>query len=302
MDRLSSMKIFQRVVEMGSFSAVAKEMGLSQSSISKSITALEKYLVVRLLIRNTRSQILTEAGKEYYDYCVRILNDVEEAESVISENSGEPKGQLRLSAPFSYGQHRIEPLLWGFMKQYPELNIDFILSDQNLDMIKEGIDLSIRLGPLSNSSLIARQLGTCPRYTVASPEYLKIRGQPQELNDLVNHQCIVFTLFPTKNIWHFSHNAKAQTIHVTGNFSTNSPDTMREATIAGKGIAVMPHFLIEKQLASGQLVKLLHDYIPIPVPIHVVYPMRRFLSPKIKCFIDYFQQQSKPFFDNDNSS
>jgi len=290
MDTLSSMSIFQRVVEMGSFTAVANETGLSQPSVSKHVSALEIRLGVRLLNRNTRHQTLTDAGREYYEHCVQILSDVAEAESVVSEGSETPKGTLRLSTPISYGQHRIAPMLWGFMEKHPDLKVELILGDSNLDLVKEGIDLAIRLGPLNDSSLVARNLGICPRYTVASTDYLKKHGHPKVITDLKDHECIVFTLLPTKNQWHFSKNKKDENVHVTGRFSTNSPHAMRDATLSGLGIAVMPMFMIQEGLDSGDLELVLKDYEPTPVPISAVYPVRRFVSQKVQCFIDYFKQ------------
>jgi len=290
MDTLTSMSIFRRVVEIGSFSAVANELGMSQPSVSKHLSSLEAHLGIRLLNRNTRHQTLTDAGKEYYDYCVRILLDISEAEAMVSESQGQPKGTLKLATPISYGQKVIAPMLWTFMQKYPELNIDLVLDDRNIDLIKEGIDLAIRLGPLNDSSLVARSLDTCPRYTVASPDYLKKMGTPKTLDDLKQHNCIVFTLFPTRNEWHFTHNNRDKQVHVTGRLSTNNPTTMLSASIAHQGISVMPLFMIKESLKNGVLVTILNDYQPIPIPINAIYPVRRFVPQKVKCFIEHYQQ------------
>ena len=290
MDTLASMSIFRRVVEIGSFSAVAAEMGLSQPSVSKHVSSLEAHLGVRLLNRNTRHQTLTDAGREYYDYCIRILSDVAEAESIISESKGQPKGTLKLSAPISYGQRVVAPMLWGFMGEYPDLSVDLVLDDSNLDLVREGIDLAIRLGPLNDSSLIAHKLDVSARYAVASPGYLKTAGSLEKLEDLKHHECIVFTLFPTRNDWHFTHNSSNKNVRVTGRLSTNNPATMFDATVAGLGISVMPMFMLRESLKNGELVTVLDDYEPIPINISAVYPVRRFVPQKVKCFIDYFQQ------------
>ncbi|HHH42825.1 MAG TPA: LysR family transcriptional regulator [Gammaproteobacteria bacterium] len=289
MDTFASMTIFRRVVEAGSFSAVARETGLSQPTISKHVIALEERLGTRLLNRSTRQLNLTEAGKEHYEYCTRILDELAEAEASVGRGQSETAGTLRISMPIAFGRLQVLPHLWQFMAAYPELKLDLILDDHNTDLVKDGIDLVIRMGPMADSSLIAKPIGTCARVTVASPAYIARHGKPATLNDLKTHECLVFTLLATRNIWHFTGRKGDENVRVNGRFSTNSPDAVREAVLAGMGIAVVPLWLIDGCLEDGRLQTVLDDYIPIPMAVHAAYLDRRFVARKVRYFIEHLR-------------
>jgi len=290
MNVLLSMTVFRRVAETGSFSTVARETGMSQPTVSKHVAALEEHLGTKLISRSTRQLNLSEAGKQYYEQCTRILDELAEAEAGLRQQHALPKGTLRVNVPVTFGRLEIVPRMWEFLARYPDLNVELIMDDHQIDLVKEGVDMAIRVGVLADSSLIARKIGNSPRVTVASPDYLATNGEPQTLQDLKQHDCIVYTLLSTKNTWHFTGPRGKESIRVRGRFSTNNPDAIREATLAGTGIAVTPTWLIGNCVEQGKLKVLLNDYAPTPFEIHAVYPERRFVPAKVRCFIDYLRE------------
>lgn len=293
MDLITSMSIFKRVVETGSFSAVARETGLSQPTVSKHVAELENRLGTKLLNRSTRQLSLTEAGKEYYDRCSELLSDLEELESSVGQSRSEPTGTLRVNIPVTFGRMYLLPILWEFMSQYPDLKIDLVMDDGYVDLVKDGVDLAIRVGPLPDSSLIARKIGDSPRVTVASPDYLAEHGEPKTLTDLEDHSCIVYTFLTTRNEWHFNGASGEEKLRVHGDFSASSPDAIREAVVAGVGIAVTPLWLVHDALTQGKVKEILTDYDPTPLEIHAVYPDRRFVPRRVGLFIDHLKTSMK---------
>lgn len=289
MDVLVSMSVFRRVAETGNFSAVAREMELSQPTVSKHIAALEKHLNVKLLNRSTRQLNLTDVGKRYYDSCVHIIDEMQETESTIRNQQSLPTGTLRINTPVTFGEISIVPHLWEFLTEYPELNIDLIMDDHYIDLVKEGVDMAIRVGPMNDSNLIARKIGNSPRVTVASQKYLDIYGEPDNLQDLKEHKCIVYTLLTTLNEWHFTGPQGKESIKVSGRFRVNNPRVIRQAVLEGQGIAVTPIWLVDDYIKTGQVKVILDKYIPTTLDIHAVYPEKRFVSAKVRFFIDYIR-------------
>ena len=287
MDMFVSMSVFRRVVEAGSFSAVARAMTLSQPTVSKHVAALERRLGTRLINRSTRQLNLTDAGRDYYEHCVRILDDLAEVETRVGGGKSQPEGMLRVSMPMAFGRLQVLPHLWRFLAEYPDLNIELLMDDHIIDLLKVGVDVVIRMGPMASSSLIAQKIGDFARVAIASPEYLADHGEPKVPADLKHHDCLVFTLLATQNEWHFRSLKGAEKIRVDGRFSSNSPDAIREAALAGMGIAVVPLWLIQDYLEQGQLKIILGDYKPIPIEIHAAYPDRRFVPSKVRYFIDH---------------
>ncbi len=290
MDVLLSMSIFRRVAETENFSEVAREMGISQPTVSKQIAALEKHLNVKLLNRSTRQLSLTDIGKQYYSQCVQLLDELNECESRIRNQQSELAGLLRINTPITFGELNIVPHLWQFLADYPDLKIDLVMDDHYVDLVKEGVDMAIRVGPLTDSTLIARKIGDSPRVTVASPAYLAKHGEPKTLQDLKQHNCLVYMLLATRNDWHFSGPQGNESIRVEGRFSVNNPRVIRNAVLAGQGIAVTPIWLIEDCIKSGEVTVILDEYIPTPLEIHALYPARRFVPAKVRSFIDYLQE------------
>jgi len=291
MNVLLSMKVFRRVAETENFSEVARELNLSQPSVSKHVAALEKHLNTKLLNRSTRQLNLTDIGKQYYKHCAHILDELLEIETTLGKQQAVPTGTLRINVPVTFGELDIVPHLWEFLAEYPELNIDLIMDDHYIDLVKEGVDLSIRIGPLTDSSLIARKIGDSPRVTVASLDYLAEYGEPETLQDLDAHKCIVYTLLTTRNEWHFSGPNGQESIRVNGRFSVNNPRSIRQAVLAGQGIAVTPIWLMGEYLESGQVKVILDNFEPTPLEIHAVYPERHFVPAKVRLFIEYIKEK-----------
>jgi len=291
MDRLSAMNMFVRVVETGSFSAVAKELNSTQPTVSKNIAELESWLGAKLLNRSTRSLRLTETGADYYERCVAILQDVEDAEQNVGLLQTQPKGLVRVSAAVAFGSLHIVPRLTGFAEQYPDIRVDISLNDRVVDLVEEGIDIAFRMGTLRDSNLIARKICASPTVTAATPEYLKQNGLPRHPRDLKDHNYIVYTDLGNREHISFEEDGEEIHIKVNGNLQTNNSEVLRSALTAGLGIARVPRWLVGDQLADGSLIEVLQEFQPGPTNIHVVYSPGRHLPSKFRCFMDYFAEQ-----------
>lgn len=290
MDLVVGMSMFRRVVEAESFSAVARETSVSQPTISKHVSALEKHLGVKLLNRSTRQLALTESGKEYYHHCIRILDELAEAEASVGKQKTELTGTLRVNVPVSFGRLEMLPMLWSFMKEYPAITLDIVMDDHYVDLVKEGIDLAIRIGPLFDSSLVARKLGCYQRVTIATRSYLKEFGEPKTLEDLQQHSCVVFTLLTTGNTWQYNKDGELKKVRVRGRISTSSPDTMREAVLQGFGIAVAPTWLVQDKIDDGSLEVILKNYSPTEMELNAIYPERHYVPEKVHALIDHLRK------------
>ncbi|HLO50422.1 MAG TPA: LysR family transcriptional regulator [Kamptonema sp.] len=286
MDRITCMQSFVRAIEMNSFSAVAREQQTTQPTISKQIAALEKYLGVQLLTRSTTNLSLTEEGKKYYQYCQQILETVAEAEASLTGKE-QATGVLRLGCPVLFGQMQIVPRLNAFMTRYPDVKIDLMMADHFVDIVEEGLDLLIRIGNRQDNSLISDRIGTTRRVTVATTSYFEQAGEPQTPEDLVDHDCIVYTRLATGNEWHFQGTDGVIKVRVGGCFQTNSSVAIRAAVLSGLGIAIAPVWMFGDEIYRGDLKVVLQDYQPTPLPIHAVYRRSRFYPAKISCFINF---------------
>jgi len=294
MDVMHSMAVFRRVVEAKNFSAVARETNMSQSTVSKHIAALEERLGTKLLNRSTRSLKLTEAGKEYYHHCIRILNDFQEAEASVGKGKIKPTGTLRISTSAAFGRICILPHLSEFFRIYPDINVDLLFDDDYVDLVKEGIDLAIRIGPLEDSTLIARKIGTTPRIVVASPDYLVKHGRPKKPADLVKHECLFYSLQKTPDLWYFNSTQKGdESVRVNGRLKASSPDAISDATMEGLGISVVCEWYVRDYIKQGHLKVILPDYRPTAYDIHAVYPERKFVPQKVKRMIEFLAEKVK---------
>lgn len=291
MDRLSAMNMFVRVVETGSFSAVARELNSTQPTISKNIAELESWLGAKLLNRSTRSLRLTETGTDYYERCVAILQDVEEAEQVVGELQTQPKGIVRVSAVAAFGRLHVVPRLRAFFDQYSDIKVDIRLNDRTVDLVEEGIDVAFRMGKLPDSNLIARKLSSSPIVTAAAPEYLKNHGIPDHPGDLRAHNYIVYGDIGSNGEIAFVEDGAPFFVRVEGSLITDNTEAMRTALIAGLGISRGPRWLIGDAIARGELVEILKDYQPESQDIYAVYSPGRHLPSKVRCFIDFFREQ-----------
>ncbi len=292
MDVMNSMAVFRRVVEAKNFSAVARETNMSQSTVSKHIAALEERLGTKLLNRSTRSLKLTEAGKEYYHHCIRILNDFQEAEASVGKGKIKPTGTLRISTSAAFGRTGILPYLDEFFSTYPDISIDLLFGDDYVDLVKEGIDLAIRIGPLADSTLIARKMGTSQRVVVASPEYLVKHGRPKKPADLIKHDCLFYSLQKTPDLWYFNSAQEGdESVRVSGRFRASSPDAICDATVEGLGISVLCEWYIREQIKDGRLKVILPEYRPTAYDINAVYPERKFVPQKVKRMIEFLSSK-----------
>jgi len=295
-DRLAAMKVFVRVVETGSFSAIARENATTQSAVSKQVAALEAHLGAKLLSRSTRALSLTEEGEAFFPEARRLVSDFEAVEGRVRSGQPQLMGWLRIAASVAYGRRILMPLVQSFLKRNPAVRIDLRLSDGFTDLVEQGVDLALRLGNLPDSSLVARKIGEWRRVLVAHPSYFaRFSGPPPKLDhprDLSAHNCIVYTELSTHNAWEFVSPA-GETVHVrvAGNLQTNSSEAIRSAALSGLGVCHAPDWLLLDELASGQLVTLLPEWGGPPIPIQAVYPEHRRHAPKVEAFIAHLGEQ-----------
>jgi DNA-binding transcriptional LysR family regulator len=295
MDKATEMMIFCRSVEQGSFSAAARLLDLTPSAVSKQITRLEDRLGVRLLNRTTRRLRLTEEGQAFYERSKTILNDIEDIEQSIAATQQTPRGTLRISASVAFGRSQLVPLLPKFMQQNPHISIDLELTDRTVNLLEEGIDVSIRIGRLDDSSYIARKIADNRRLICAAPSYLARYGVPQTPDDLLNHNCIRSNDPGSHlNDWEFETPEGTRVIHVSGNFAANLSDILYKAGLAGIGLVRLSTFLIGADIEAGRLVPVMPDYVDDSRSIYAIYPHRRHLSPKVRAFIDFLVSEYSP--------
>lgn len=289
MDTLEAMAIFIRVVERGSFSAVAREVGFSQPTISKQIGALEKRLGGRLFARSTRNLCLTDEGQHYYEHCRQILAAVDNAEHSFQTGQERVAGPLRIASSGSFGRIQIAPRLRGFLQRYPDVSIDLQLADENIDLVSEGIDIAVRIGELKDSSLVARQIGLTKRQVFAAPGYLEQFGVPATPYELRAHNCLVFNQLEHFGNWRFEHRREWIGVQVKGNVRSNNSESIREMVLSGLGISLSPSWLFREDLQAGRVVALLDGYSPASLPIHAVSPADRRQSARVRAFTDYLR-------------
>ena len=298
MDKLSAIQTFIRVAEAGSFSAVAKELGTSQSSVSKSVAALEKDLGIKLLARTTRSISLTEEGGRYFEQVRRLVAEIQDAEIALKNGEHQLTGVLRIAASVGYGRKVLMPLIDQFLTEHPEVKIDLNLNDGFIDIVEQGIDVAIRIGDLPDSSLLAKRVGTTHRALMASKSYLKriknTIGEPKIPTDIEQHDCAIYTGLQGRNVWEFSsQDGSTVKVRVSGNFQSNSSEAIRAAGLSGMGLCYSPTWLFEDEIQSGEIKILLSDWPMRPLPIHAVYPPQRKNSAKVKAFVEHLSHHIK---------
>ena len=295
MDRLETLRVFRKVADRQSFSAAARELGLSNAGVSKHIARLEADLGARLIDRTTRRMSLTEAGRAYFDRCTRILDDLAEADQAVGQLSAAPRGLLRVTAPASFGVPYLSRLLPEFMARHPELSVDLSFNDRFVDLVEEGIDLAVRIRTdLPDSQLVVRRLAPVERILCASPSYLARRGEPRHPRELGAHDCIVYTLSTTPGEWRFQGPDGETAVPINGRFRCNNGQAMLAAAEAGIGIANSPIFSVAAALRAGRVRRLLPDWQPPPHALYLVYPPGRHLSPKVRAFADFLAERFKP--------
>jgi len=288
MDLLSNIKVFIKITELNSLAGAANKLNISPSSVSKQISSLEDYLGVRLLNRTTRSISLTNIGESYLNKARNIVEAFDQAEVLVNASQNQPRGLLRIASPTSFGLRHISPHLPKFMNIYPELKVELITYEGHIDIIKESIDVAIRLTELEDSSLVRRKISPGSRTIVASPEYINKNGKPNTPDDLLKHRLVTFRGKSIYNDWHFTVNEISSTMHVKGKLSMSSGEHILRAVINGGGISMLSGYITGRQIRDGRLQNLLTEFVKEEDPIYAVYPSKKYLSQKIKYFYKLF--------------
>lgn len=294
MDRLTSMEIFARVVESESFTAAAERLGLSRAAVSKRIQQLEEDLGARLLNRTTRQVLPTEIGRAYYDRCLRVLHEAENAENFVRQLHNEPRGLLRINAPQSFGTLHLAPALARFAAAYPDLGISITLNDRIVSLFEEDFDVALRVSRAVPPNLIGHRLSPVKIVLVASPEYLKQKGRPLHPNDLARHTCLQYSYLATGDHWALRGPDGEHQVPVESPFNANSGDMLLEAAIAGLGITIVPNFIAWCAIAAGRLETVLDDYGSPDLSLFAVYASGRQPSAKIRLLVEFLSERFGP--------
>jgi DNA-binding transcriptional LysR family regulator len=301
MESFAAIPIFVTVVETGGFSPAAKQLGISKSAVSKRVTQLEEQLGAKLLHRTTRKLSLTEAGEHYFQHARMAHQAAKDAKDAVDQLQGEPQGRLRINAPMSFGRLHLAPLIPEFLKRYPKINIDLVMEDKVSDLIGDGFDIAIRGGNLSSSSLVARKLAPLKNILCVSPEYIKHHGKPTQLEELHEHNCLIFTHSHDVKEWIFIKAGQTYAIEVTGNYQVNNSEALKEAILQGVGIGRLPTFVAGQELKKGKLIALFEDYRMPDKSINAVFPERQYMPTKVRAFIDFAIEYfggDTPYWDN----
>ncbi len=278
---------FVTVAEVNSFTQAAKKLSTSVAQISRRVSALEERLAVKLLNRTTRKVTLTEAGQLYFQHCRQLVEGLELAELAVTQMQSSPKGLLKITAPVTYGERHLAPLLNQFLEHYPQVDLELILTNQKLDLLEAGIDIALRLGRLEPSTLIARRLASRQLYVCASKAYLESFGEPHTLSELNHHQCLLGSM----EYWRFSEAGKQRSMRVSGRIKCNSGFALRDAAKRGLGLVQLPDYYIEQDLKSGELIEVLSQYREQKEGIWALYPQNRNLSAKVRLLIEFLAKQ-----------
>ncbi len=287
MDMIPAMKTFVLAVQTGTFSAAARALGTTQPTVSRTIAALEKHLSVRLFHRSTRAIMLTDDGRLFHELARRALETLFEAEEGIRQRCQAPAGLIRMGTPQTFGKLLIAPAMPRFLALHPGIDLELCMNEKYVDMIAGGLDLMIRIGELSDQSLIARRIGVSRRVTVASSAYLKQRGVPLTPADLAHHDCVVHTRLALHERWRFESGDGPITVKVHGRFRADDAEVVRDAVLAGAGITVAPLWIYSRAIERGQARVILPGFAPRPLPVHAVYASGKFLSGRVRAIIDF---------------
>jgi DNA-binding transcriptional LysR family regulator len=290
MDRFDAMRMFVRVVETGSFSAVARETGVGQPSVSKQIAQLEAHLGAQLMRRTSRSMSLTEAGQTFYESAVRLVGELEAAESLIGRGQTAPSGLVRVTVAPVFARLYVVPRLPEFFARYPDISVELIVSERTVNLIGEGIDLAIHNGELIDSTLIVRRIAMTPVITAATPAYLAAQGEPASPSDLEHHACVVFAPGGEPRPWTFRGKFGPIDHHPKGRFRTADAEQIRAAVLADLGLAHTPGWVFAQEIAAGAVRAVLVEYEPAPLAISAVHPAGRRLPTKVRVFAEFLTE------------
>jgi DNA-binding transcriptional LysR family regulator len=286
MSQIEDMRIVVEVVDRGSFSAAATRLGVTKQLVSRRVMALEERLGVQLLVRTTRRLAPSELGQDYVERARRIIAEVEDAEQAMASHVAAPRGTLRISAPLSFGQSHLSPLLAGFLSLHPGVRLELDMADRPVNLVAEGYDVAVRIGNLVDSSLIARKLTTIKMVICATPSYLERVGIPTTIKELQSHDCLEYR-HSKGATWPLTVNGALEMVAVRGCFLANNGDVLRDAAIAGLGLVQLPTFIIVQDLASRRLVTVMDAFAPPPTAAYVVHPTHRQRSRLVRAFSDY---------------
>jgi len=290
MDKLTSMRVFCRVVARENFSQAARDLHISPAMVTKHIASLEEQLNIRLLNRTTRTVSTTEAGERYYLIARNMLADLEDAESSLAELGSRPTGTLKLTAPIDFGVLSLAPAIARYLSLYPEVKIDISYQDKRVNLVEEGFDLAIRIGNLSDSTLVAQRIMPQRMLCCAAPAYLAVQGTPEVPTDLRKHSCLTYTYSATNNEWLFRKDGHSTAVRISGRLNANNGRAIVAAAIEGVGIVIKPEFMLQEALENGSLVQILEDYEIPSSTVYAVYPHRQYLPAKMSSFIDFLKE------------
>jgi DNA-binding transcriptional LysR family regulator len=285
MDRMTSMATFVKVVESGGFSAAARTLGMSPSMVTAHVQSLEERLGVRLLNRSTRRVSLTEVGHAYYERCLQVLADVEDADQIAQALQSTPRGTLRLNTSIAIPP-LLAPVIAEFVALYPDVSINLTMTDRMIDLVEEGFDLAVRNMSVPDSSLVVRRVATYRFVVAGAPSYLAARGTPKQPADLAHHNCLIYSHSAWGNEWRFAAPNGEQSVTVRGNLQANSDNALRLAAVHGQGLALAPSFLLIDEIKAGRLIPVLTEFLQTENAINAIYPHRHHLSAKVRSFID----------------
>jgi DNA-binding transcriptional LysR family regulator len=291
MDRMAAMETLVRVVETGSFSEAARQLHVGQPAISKSIAQLEERLGVKLLLRSTRGLTPTEAGESFYERAKRAIEEADEAEHAARGAGTSLSGRLRVSAAPTFASLHIIPHLAEFLARHPNLDMEIVLDDEQIDLIGEGIDISLRMGNLPESSLTVRKIGQSPRIVVAAPSYLQKKGEPKIPGELIGHESVIYAKGPGRDVWLFSKKSSEISVTVKGRVRVSAAEGVRSAVLAGMGLTVASEWMFTPELAVGSVKAVLTDWTIAPVDLWAVFPAGRSVSAKARAFAAFVEEQ-----------
>jgi DNA-binding transcriptional LysR family regulator len=294
MEHLTGMAVFAKVAETKSFSAAAERLGLSKSAVSKHITRLERALKARLLNRTTRRLSLTEVGATFYEHCARMLAEAEAAELAVSRLYAAPRGVVRITSPAAFGNVQVAPAIPDLIARYPELTVQVVMNDRPVDLVEEGYDVAIRVTDQPPPGVVARKLMTVRWIVCAAPAYLREHGTPRAPQDLKEHNCLFYSFLESSIEWRFRSRQGDAKVRVAGNFTANNSEAIREVALKGAGIALLPSFLVNPDLADGRLKQVLagHEVAgAVGNDVYALFLPTRYLSPKVRAFVDFFVER-----------
>ena len=293
MDRLHEIEVFVAVADAGSFSKAGARLRLSPPAVTRAISALENRLGARVFNRTTRSLTITDVGQRFLESARRVLTDLESAEKEAVGETGAPQGHLTVTASVTFGRSALAPLVCGFLAQYPRVAVSVLLFDRVANLVEEGIDLAVRIGPLPDSSLVAKRVGTVRRVLVASPGYLARRGTPLSPADLRLHSMIAFTGLMPNREWRFLDGRSGNSVSFMPRLEINDAVAAIAAAEMGDGITIALSYMVANDIREGRLVTVLDNVTPPPVPVHLVYPQNRLVAPKLRAFLDFVTPRLK---------